>query len=50
LIVSTSALGVGIDIPCVWFTLYVEQAWGMIDFIQEIGRAREEAISVVLVS
>jgi superfamily II DNA helicase RecQ len=26
LIVSTSALGVGIDIPCVRFTLHVEQA------------------------
>jgi superfamily II DNA helicase RecQ len=50
LIVSTSALGVGVDIPWVRFTLHVDQAWGMIDFVQETGRAREEAISVVLVS
>jgi hypothetical protein len=31
--VSISALGVGIDILCVRFTLHVEQAWGMINFV-----------------
>ena len=40
LIACTSALGVGVDIPHVLFTLHVEQPWGMIDFVQESGRAR----------
>jgi superfamily II DNA helicase RecQ len=38
LMVSASALGVGIDIPRVLFTLHVERPWGMIDFVQENGR------------
>jgi superfamily II DNA helicase RecQ len=37
LIVCTSALGVGVDIPGVRFTLHVEQPWSMIDFVQESG-------------
>jgi superfamily II DNA helicase RecQ len=49
LIVCTSALGVGVDIPGVKFTLHVEQPWGMIDFVQESGRAREEGQAVILV-
>ena len=46
---STSALGVGVDILGVRFTLHVDQPWGMVDFVQETGRAREEAMSVVVV-
>ena len=33
LIVCTSALGVGVDIVGVGFTLYIEQPWSMIDFV-----------------
>jgi superfamily II DNA helicase RecQ len=47
--VCTSALGVGIDIPSVKFTLHVDQPWGMIDFVQESGRARKEGQAVLLV-
>jgi superfamily II DNA helicase RecQ len=32
------------------FTLYIEQPWSMIDFVQESGRAREEGQAVVLVA
>ncbi|KAF5849992.1 hypothetical protein GGP41_005490, partial [Bipolaris sorokiniana] len=45
LIVYTSALGVGVDITGVGFTLYIEQLWSMIDFVQESGRARGSASS-----
>jgi superfamily II DNA helicase RecQ len=31
------------------FTLYIEQPWSMIDFVQESGRAREEGQAVILV-
>jgi superfamily II DNA helicase RecQ len=48
LIVSTSALGVGIDIPCVLFTLHIERPWGMIDFVQESGRMRAGGKSVIV--
>jgi superfamily II DNA helicase RecQ len=47
--VCTSALSVGIDISSVKFSLHVEQPWGMIDFVQESGRAREEGQAVLLV-
>jgi superfamily II DNA helicase RecQ len=50
LIVSTSALGIGIDIPRVRFTLHVERPWGMIDFVQESGRMRTGGKSVVLLA
>jgi superfamily II DNA helicase RecQ len=50
LIVCTLALGVGVDISSVRFTLYIEQPWSMIDFVQESGRAREEGQAVVLVA
>ena len=49
LIVCTSALGVGVDIPGVQFTLHVEQPWSMVDFVQESGRAREGGKAVILV-
>jgi superfamily II DNA helicase RecQ len=48
LIVSTSALGVGVDIQRVLFTLHVERPWGMIDFVQESGRMRAEGKSVIV--
>jgi superfamily II DNA/RNA helicase len=48
LIVSTSALGVGVDIPRVLFTLHVERPWGMIDFVQESGRMRAGGKSVIV--
>lgn len=48
LIVSTSALGVGIDIPRVLFTLHVEKPYGMIDFMQESGRMRAGGKSVIV--
>jgi superfamily II DNA helicase RecQ len=47
LIVSTSALGVGVDIPRILFTLHVERPWGMIDFVQESGRMRAGGKSVI---
>jgi superfamily II DNA helicase RecQ len=47
--VCTSVLGVGIDISGVKFSLHVEQPWGMIDFVQESGRSREEGQAVLLV-
>jgi superfamily II DNA helicase RecQ len=47
LIVSTSALGVGVDIPYVWFTLHVQQPWSMVDFVQESGRARAQGKAVI---
>ena len=50
LIVCTSALGVGVDIPSVRFTLHVDQPWSLIDFVQESGRAREQGKSVILVA
>ena len=46
---STSALEVEVDILGVGFTVHVDQPWGMVDFVQETGRAREEAMSVVVV-
>ena len=49
LIVCTSALGVGVDIAGVAFTLHIEQPWSMIDFVQESGRARGQGKAVVLV-
>jgi superfamily II DNA helicase RecQ len=48
LIVSTSALGVGVDIPRVLFTLHVERPWTMVDFVQESGRMRSEGKSVIV--
>jgi superfamily II DNA helicase RecQ len=48
LMVSTSALGVGIDIPRVLFTLHIERPWGMIDFVQENGRMRSAGKSVIV--
>jgi superfamily II DNA helicase RecQ len=48
LIVSTSALGVGVDIPRILFTLHVERPWGMIDFVQESGRMRAGGKSVIV--
>ncbi|KAF2022802.1 P-loop containing nucleoside triphosphate hydrolase protein, partial [Setomelanomma holmii] len=45
LIVSTSALGIGIDIPRVLFTLHIERPWSMVDFVQESGRMRAEGKS-----
>lgn len=48
LIVCTSALGVGVDIAGVEFTLHIEQLWSMIDFVQESGRARGQGKAVVL--
>ena len=48
LIVSTSALGVGVDIPRVLFTLHVEKPWGMVDFVQESGRMRAGGKSVIV--
>jgi superfamily II DNA helicase RecQ len=48
LIVSTSALGVGVDIPRVLFTLHVERSWGIVDFVQESGRMRAGGKSVIV--
>jgi hypothetical protein len=48
LIVSTSALSVGVNIPRVLFTLHVERPWGMVDFVQESGRMRGEGKSVIV--
>jgi superfamily II DNA helicase RecQ len=48
LIVSTSALGVGVDILGVLFTLHVEKPWGMVDFVQESGRMRGSGKSVIV--
>jgi superfamily II DNA helicase RecQ len=47
--VCTSALGVGIDISSVKFSLHVEQPWGIIDFVQESSRSRKEGQAVLLV-
>ena len=49
LVVSTSALGVGVDIPRVLFTLHAERPWGMVDFVQESGRMRAGGKSVIVV-
>jgi superfamily II DNA helicase RecQ len=49
LLVCTSALSIGIDIPSIKFTLHVEQPWGIIDFVQESGRARKEGQAVLLI-
>jgi superfamily II DNA helicase RecQ len=49
LIVSTSALGVGVDIPGVLFTLHAESPWSMVDFVQESGRMRGGGKSVIVV-
>ena len=48
LIISTSALGVGVDIPRIRFTLHVERPWGMVDFVQESGRMRAGGKSVIV--
>jgi superfamily II DNA helicase RecQ len=48
LIVSTSALSVGVDIPRVLFTLHVERPWGIVDFVQESGRMRAGGKSVIV--
>jgi len=52
LIVATSALGTGVDIPGIVFVLHVDMPWGMIDFAQESGRAGrggEVVDSIILV-
>jgi superfamily II DNA helicase RecQ len=52
LIVATSALGTGVDFLGIVFTLYVDIPYGMIDFVQESGRAGrtgEDVDSVVLI-
>ncbi|KAF2023325.1 P-loop containing nucleoside triphosphate hydrolase protein, partial [Setomelanomma holmii] len=48
LIVSTSALGVGVDIPRVLFTLHIERPWSMVDFVQVSGRMRAEGNSPIV--
>jgi Helicase conserved C-terminal domain len=51
-IVVTSALGTGVDIPGIVFVLHVDMPWGMIDFAQESGRAGrggEVVDSIILV-
>jgi superfamily II DNA helicase RecQ len=48
LIVSTSALVVGVDIPRVLFTLHVERLRIMVDFVQESGWMRAEGKSVIV--
>ncbi|KAF2023130.1 hypothetical protein EK21DRAFT_81565, partial [Setomelanomma holmii] len=48
LIVSTSALRVGVDIPRVLFTLHIERPWSMVDFVQESGRMRAEGKSMIV--
>ncbi|KAF2818029.1 hypothetical protein CC86DRAFT_310144 [Ophiobolus disseminans] len=50
LIVSTSALGVGVDIPDVRFTLHLERSWGMVDFVQESRRMRGGGKSVIVLA
>lgn len=40
LIVCTSALGVGVDILRILFTLHLEKPWSLVDFMQESGRVR----------
>jgi superfamily II DNA helicase RecQ len=49
LIVSTSALGVGVDIPRVLFTLHVERPWSMVAFVQQSGRKRAGGKSVIVI-
>lgn len=39
LIVATSALGTGVDIPGIMVVIHVDRPWTMIDFAQESGRA-----------
>jgi superfamily II DNA helicase RecQ len=50
LIVSTSALGVGLDILRVLFTLHIERPWSMLDFVQESGRMRAGGKSVIVLA
>lgn len=38
-LVSTSATGVGLDVPGIAFVLHIGLPWGLIDFVQESGRA-----------
>ncbi|KAK3617520.1 hypothetical protein LTR56_024514 [Elasticomyces elasticus] len=52
LIVATSALGTGVDVPGIVFVLHVDVPYGMIDFAQESGRAGrngEDVDSVIVV-
>jgi superfamily II DNA helicase RecQ len=46
LICATSALGTGVDIPGVVFTLHVQMPWSMTDFAQESGRGGREGETV----
>jgi superfamily II DNA helicase RecQ len=46
LICATSALGTGVDIPGVLFTLHVKMPWSMTDFAQESGRGGREGETV----
>jgi superfamily II DNA helicase RecQ len=48
LIVSILALGVGVNIPYVWFTLHVQQPWSMVNFVQESGRAWAQGKAIIL--
>lgn len=43
-IVSTSALGTGINVPNVVFSIHVGIPWTMIDFVQETGRVGRSSI------
>jgi superfamily II DNA helicase RecQ len=41
-IVATSALGMGIDIPNIWLVIHVGQTRSLLDYGQESGRARRD--------
>lgn len=40
MIVATSALGIGIDIPDIQLVIYVGRIWSLLDYGQESGHTR----------
>jgi superfamily II DNA helicase RecQ len=51
-IVATSALGIGVDVPDIWCIIYMDWLFSLLDYAQESGRAgrnrkRSEAIMIV---
>jgi superfamily II DNA helicase RecQ len=52
LIVATSALGLGIDIPDIRAVVYVDWPFGMIEYSQEggrVGRDRQASENIVII-